>query len=98
VQACWNRNRRRRNGCNRSLSSIFATGLQHCFGHFLDEQRNAIGAFDDVLSDVRWQRPIAGDAVDQGIDFALPEPVECEGGDVRASDPRRLKLRPVRNN
>ena len=37
-------------------------------------------------------------AVDHRGDFALPEPVECEGSYVRPSNPRRLELRSVRND
>ena len=43
----------------------FALRLQHRLRHFLNEQRNAVCALDNVLSDARWQRLVAGDAVDQ---------------------------------
>ena len=33
--------------------------------------------------------------IDDGGDFALPEPVEGERSDMGPSNPRRLKLRPV---
>ena len=71
----------------------FALRFQHRLGHFLDEQRNAVSALDNVLPNARGQRLVAGDAVDHGSDFALAEPVERECGDVRSSNPRRLKLR-----
>ena len=48
-----------------------ALRLQHRLGHFLHEQRNAVGALDNVLPDVRRQRLIANDAVDHGSDVAL---------------------------
>ena len=41
------------------------------------------------------QQLIPGDAVDDGSDFALAEPIECESGNVRPSNPRRVKLRSV---
>ena len=47
-----------------------ARRLQHRLRHFLNEQRNAIGALDDVLPNVRWQWLIARDAVDHRGDFA----------------------------
>jgi hypothetical protein len=36
-----------------------AGSLQHSLGHLLDEQGNAVGALDDVLADVGWQRMVA---------------------------------------
>ena len=33
-----------------ALASRFAFGFQYCLRHFLDEQWNAIGALDNVLS------------------------------------------------
>ena len=59
-------------------------------------KRNAVSALDNVLPDARGQRLVAGDAVDHGGDFALPKPIEGECGDIRSSNPRRLKLWPVR--
>ena len=43
----------RRNGSNRCARPrfILALGLQHRLGHFLHEQRDAVGALNDVLSD-----------------------------------------------
>ena len=41
---------------------------------------------------------VADDAVDHGADFALRQPIEGEGGDVRPSDPGRLELRPERHD
>ena len=76
----------------------FALRFQHRLRHFLHEQRNAIGALDNVLPDARGQRLVAGDAVDHGGDFALAKPVDGECGDVRSSNPRRLELRSVRND
>ena len=80
------------------LRFAFALCLQHRLRHFLYEQRDAVSALDNVLPDSLGQRLVASDAVDHGVDFALPEPIECEGGDVRPSNPRRVKLRSVSND
>ena len=55
-----------------------ALRLQHRLRHFLDEQRNAVGALDDVLPDVRRQHLVADDAFDHGVDFAFPKSIERE--------------------
>ena len=76
VQACGDGERRRRNRCSAFAGSAFALRLQHRLGHFLDEQRNAVGALDDVLSDAGGQRLVADDAVDHGGDVALRQPID----------------------
>ena len=43
---CW-----RWNGGGGPLRFALALGLQHRLSHFLDEQRDAVGALNDVLSD-----------------------------------------------
>ena len=91
------RQRRGRNGRSRSRVA-FALRFQHRLRHFLNEQRNAVSALDNVLPNTRRQRLVAGDAVDHGSDFALAEPIESECSDVRSSDPRRLELRSVRHD
>ena len=71
MQARGDRQRRRGNR-GRSLHRFrLAPGLQHRFGHLLDEQRDAVGALDDVLPDVRRQQLVADDAVDHGADVAI---------------------------
>ena len=98
VQAC--RDRQCGEGTAAAVRSrcAFALRLQHRLGHFLDEQRNAIGALDNVLSDALWQRLVARDAVNHCGDFALAEPIESESSDVGSSNPRRLELRSVGDN
>ena len=78
------------------LRRALASRFQHGLRHLLDKQRNAVRAFDDVLSDTCGQRLVAGDAVDQVGDFALPEPIEGERGNMRSSNPRRIKFGPDR--
>jgi hypothetical protein len=75
VEACGNPNGRRWNSCSCSLSFPFAFSFQHCPCHFLNEQRDAVGAFDDVLSDTLWQRFVARYAVNHCSDFALAEAI-----------------------
>jgi hypothetical protein len=40
-----------RNHANRLRGRALAFGFQHRFRHFLDKQRNAVSALDDVLPD-----------------------------------------------
>jgi hypothetical protein len=49
------------------------TALQHALGQFLDEQRHAVGAIDDLGDDLIGQSLAAGDLLDQnGSDHAGP--------------------------
>ena len=71
VQACRDRQGRRRNRGGGAPGFALALRLQHRLGHLLHEQRNAVGALDDVLPDARRQQLVADDAVDHGVDVAL---------------------------
>src|SRR5579864_8731184 len=90
MQACGDGGRRRWNSSSRSLRSFLATRFQHRLGHFFDEQRNAVSAFDDVLPNARRQRLVAANTADHNGDVALSEPVEYQRGNVWPSDPGRL--------
>src|SRR5690348_7666937 len=68
---CW-----RWNGGGGPLRFALALGLQHRLGHFLHEQRDAVGALNDVLSDTHWQRFVARYAVNHRSDFALAEAIK----------------------
>jgi hypothetical protein len=68
--------------------------FQHRFRHLFDEQRNAIGALYNVLTNVRWHWLVASHSVDQPLDFTPRQPIEREGSDVWLSNPRRLELGP----
>jgi len=46
------------------------------------------------LSDMLWQRLVAGDLLDQGHHFAGSEPVDRQRRHMRPPDPRRGELRP----
>src|SRR4029077_18837468 len=52
---------------------------------------------DDVLPNARREKSVADDAVDHGVDVALWQPIESQGGYMRLSDPRRDKFRPEGN-
>jgi hypothetical protein len=69
-----------------------ALGFQHCLGHFLHEQGNAIRALDDVLPNARWDELVADNVVDHGLNVALCQPIDGESHHVRPPDPRRLEL------
>src|SRR5262249_42153158 len=88
----WGRNR----GSN-PLGIVRVLCLQNCLGHFFDEQRDAVSALNDVLSDARWERLVADDAVDHGVDVALWQAIEGQSGYMRLSDPGRHKFRPEHN-
>ena len=98
VQACGDRQRRGRNRGGGPPRFALALRLQHRLGHLLHEQRNAVGALDDVLPDIRRELFVADDAVDHGVDVALRQPIEGEGGHVWPSDPGRLEFRPERHD
>jgi hypothetical protein len=63
MQTCRNRNCRRRNSSRCMPRFILALDLQHRLGHFLHEQRDAVGALNDVLSDTLWQRVLSRSTV-----------------------------------
>jgi hypothetical protein len=62
---------RRWNGSSGLPRLAFALRFQHRLGHFLSEQGYAVCALDNILPDVRRQRIIAGDPVNQRGYFAL---------------------------
>ena len=98
VQACGDRQGRRRNRRDGPPRFALILSLQHCLGHFLHEQRDAVGALDDVMPQARRQEFVAGDPVDHGVDFALGQPIEGVGGHVRPPNPRRFELWPERRD
>jgi hypothetical protein len=74
------------------LCCSFTSRFQYGFGHFLDEQRNTIGAFDDVLADAHMNGLVADHIVDHRLDFALRQPIEGKSSHVRPH-PRRSSAR-----
>jgi hypothetical protein len=75
------------------LGRALALRLQHRLGHFLHEQRNAVGSLNDVLSNPRRQLLVADDAVNYCADFALRQAIDRERSHMRLSDPGRLEFR-----
>src|ERR1700751_1322935 len=92
LQACRNRDERRWFCCDGAPRFPFT--LQYRLGHFLDEQWYAVSAVDNVLADVRAQRSIADDSLNEGIDVAPRQPIERQRAHVRSSDPGRVEFRP----
>ena len=72
--------------------------FHHGLGQFLDEQRHAVGALDDLLEQGCRQRLAAGDVLDHRHALAPAEAVERHGGHVRMADPRRLEIGAVRDD
>jgi hypothetical protein len=68
------------------------TALQHALGQFLDEQRHAVGALDDLLDHVIGQRLPAGILLDQRGPVAPVQAIERQHADLRLASPRRLEL------
>src|SRR6266516_7122331 len=87
VQACGDRQCRRRNQGGGPPCFAFGLCLQHRLRHLFHEQGDAVGALDDILSYVGRQRIVADDVIDDGADFAGRQPIEIEGGHVRLSYP-----------
>jgi hypothetical protein len=65
-------------------------------GQFLDKERHAIRALDDLVDDIGRQRSeIAGKLVHQGCPFAAAEAVQRDHRHLGLAGPGRLELRPV---
>jgi hypothetical protein len=92
VQACGDREGRRRHGGGGPLRFTHAPRLQHRLRHLLDKQRDAVSALDNVLPDVRWKKLVTDDPVDHCADVAFCQSINRESGDVRASKPRWIEL------
>jgi hypothetical protein len=78
--------------------AAFAFRFQDRLRHLLYEQRDTVGALDDVLPDVYREQLVAYDTVDHRADFALRQPIEGERGHVGPSNPQGLELRPERHD
>ena len=76
----------------------FRFQFQHRLRHFLHKQRDTISVRDDVLANAWRKQLVTDDAVNQGTNFALCQPVDSERGHVRPSNPRRVELGPKRHN
>ena len=99
VQACGNRQGRRRNsggGLARASPSLSASST----AFVISSTNRGMPSVRSMMS----CRMFAGSTllpttrVDHGGDFALRQPIEGEGRDMRPSDPRRLELGPERHD
>ena len=93
VQACRDRQPRRGNQGGGSPGLRLRFRLQHRLRHLFHEQRDPVGALDDILAYVGRQRVVADNVIDHRVDFARRQPIEDDGGHVRLFDPGRLELR-----
>ena len=83
--------RSRHRGGNRPPA--LGAGFEHRLGHFLDEQRHAVGALDDLGDHIRRQQGgIAGEPLDHRRTVAPPEPVQRHHRHMRLPGPGRLEL------
>jgi hypothetical protein len=73
--------------------AAIGAGLDHRLGQFLDKERHTVGALDDLVDNIRRQRPeIAGEPMHEPRPFAAAEPVQRDHRRLRPSDPGRLEL------
>ena len=98
VQACGDCQSRRWHSRGSPLRFFLTPRFQHCLGHFLHEQGDAVRALNYVVPDARRDELVADDAVDHGLDVALRQPIDGESRHVRPSDPGRLELWTERHN
>jgi hypothetical protein len=66
--------------------------LQYALGQFLDKQRHAVGAVDDLVDYLIGQRFAAGDLLDQNGPVVPVQAVERQHRHLRLAGPRRLEL------
>ena len=74
------------------------TTFQHAFGQFLDEQRHAVGAIDDLLDDLFGQSLAAGDLLCQSRPVVPVQASERHHAHLRLAGPRRLEVRAERQD
>ena len=77
---------------------FLAICLQYGLGHLLDEQGNAVGPIDQIFPELRWEKLVAGNSVNDGVDVATTKPIDGDGGHVWKADPWRHKFWSERNN
>ena len=97
VQACGDRQGRRRNRSSGAPGFALALRLQHRLRHLLDEQRNAVGALYDFR---RYISPAAPCSRPVGRSWPplsrSPSRLSAQSCHMRPSDPRRREFRPER--
>jgi hypothetical protein len=72
--------------------TIDPVAFQHRLDQFLDKQRHAVSALNDLVDERLRKRFAAGDVADQRYAFTSAEAIEHHAGDVRLAGPRRLKV------
>jgi hypothetical protein len=80
------------------LGRALVLGFEHRLCHLLNEQRNAVAALDDVLTDVDRKQLVANQPIYDGTNLALWQSTKRKGGHVRSPDPGRLELWPKRHD
>src|SRR6266403_5305061 len=66
--------------------------FEHRFGQFLDEQRHAVRASEDLVHPLRGQRLAAGDPLDDGRPVRSAKARESDRRDMRVMWPGRCEL------
>ena len=68
--------------------------FEHRFGQFLDEQRHAVRASENLVHHLLGQRLAAGDPLDDGRPVRSAKARESDRRDMRVMWPRRCELWP----
>ena len=74
----------------RAASSLSAS--DHRLGHFLDEQRDTVGALDDLSHHIRRHLLAADQTCNDGGYFVLASRLSVQARDMRLSGPGRAEL------
>ena len=77
---------------------VFAARLQHRLRHLLHEQRDAVGALDDVAADVRRKRRVADDRSMIASMSCCAKPIDGQRRHMGPADPGRLEFGPERHD
>ena len=72
---------------------VAVAAFEHRFGQLLDEQRNAVGALDDLVDGLAGETGIAGEPLDQCRAIAPAEPVQRQRWSHAAGRSRRAGTR-----
>jgi hypothetical protein len=99
VEGRGNRERRQRAGQLVAVARVpEEAGLEHRLGQLLDEQRHAVGLGHELRGDLVRQGLSPDDPVDQSGALTPAQPPQREGAYLRATGPRRRKLRSKRDD
>ena len=89
----------RRLGAWRDLKAVATVhddfGLEHGLGQFLDEQRHAVGAQDDLAQQRRRDCLVAGEMLHDGLTFAVGQAIDRQDLCVSMVDQGRRLVRPI---